>query len=49
MMNWKGFGRKWFWTNWGILRHFSEGTHENHEKPVKIFVQDLNSAPPKYK
>jgi hypothetical protein len=35
-MNWKGFGRKWWWIIKVIARYLStetEKTHENNEKP----------------
>jgi hypothetical protein len=33
MMNWKGFGRKFSWSNFKVLfRNLPGGTVENHEK-----------------
>jgi hypothetical protein len=34
MMNWKGFGRKWSWSNFKVLsQHSPGGIEETHDKP----------------
>jgi hypothetical protein len=49
ILNWKGYGRKWSWSNWkyhsGI---FLEGLRKATKNLGQSLDQDLNLGPPKY-
>jgi hypothetical protein len=51
-MNWKGFGRKWSWSDLVLCWNFPGGTVKamrNLGQDSQCHVQDLNQAPPEYK
>jgi hypothetical protein len=53
MMNWKGCGRKWLWSNLrfypGICPEGLRKTTEKFDQDSQSLRRDLNPGPPKYK